>query len=70
MVEAGRRALYAEPLPSAGGAAPCSNDGPDSHVLEAAAAAAAAAPPDDGPPRPRPTAAPRQVPKPSAAKLG
>eukprot|EP00969_Alexandrium_andersonii_P171103 7564071-Alexandrium_andersonii.AAC.1 len=28
MVEAGRRALYREPFPAAGGAAPCSDDGP------------------------------------------
>eukprot|EP00969_Alexandrium_andersonii_P299416 13237684-Alexandrium_andersonii.AAC.1 len=33
-------------------------------------AASAAAPPDVVPPRPRPTATPRQAPKPSAATIG
>eukprot|EP00969_Alexandrium_andersonii_P363234 15461482-Alexandrium_andersonii.AAC.1 len=69
MVEAGRRALYAEPLPVAGGAPPCSNDGPERDVLDAAAAAAATCPPPVAT-RPRPSAAPRQTPKPTAAVLG
>eukprot|EP00969_Alexandrium_andersonii_P071305 3147942-Alexandrium_andersonii.AAC.1 len=45
MEEAGRRALYLEPLPVAGGAAPCSDDGPDPQALAAAAAAPAPSPP-------------------------
>eukprot|EP00969_Alexandrium_andersonii_P121504 5371447-Alexandrium_andersonii.AAC.1 len=65
-MEAGQRALNAEPLPTTGGALPASDDGPDEALLEAAVETTE--PSDTTTSLPTPTGTPGARPRPAKVR--